>query len=162
MQIKPAVIIGYWETKDVFINGLRVTPAGFVRDLKAAEREPGDNGDILQECRWVRRFSWGDTSRATACLALACCFYLKLSWVMVRFFTKELERVPRGDLRLSYNDAALEAAYEQCEDLFGVSADHVHGCERFNLQNTSRPGGTMRCGSADHVGRLEAQGWEEW
>jgi len=118
MHTIPEVIIGCYETKEVSINGKRITPAGFVRDLKAAESEPGDSRDILQECRGVRRFRWGDTSQATYCLALACCFYLNCSWVMDRFFTKELERVPQADLRLSYDEDALQAAYEQCEDMF--------------------------------------------
>jgi hypothetical protein len=101
MRTLPAVIIGNWETREFSINGKRITPAGFVRDLKVTEREPGDNWDILTECRWVRRFRWGDTSRATYCLALACCFYLNLSWVMDRFFMQELERARQADLRLA-------------------------------------------------------------
>lgn len=118
MHTLPDVIIGSWNTREVRINGKRITPAGFVRDLKAAEQEPGDNWDILQECRWVRRFRWGDTSRATSCLTLACCFYLNLSWVMDRFFIKELQRVPQADLRLLYDEDALQAAYAQCEEMF--------------------------------------------
>jgi hypothetical protein len=41
----------------------------------------------------------------------------------------------------------------------GVSVNHVHGFERFNLQNTSRRGGVRRRGSADHLGGLEEDGW---
>jgi hypothetical protein len=118
MNTIPAVGIGSWATHEVWIKGQRITPAGFVRDLKAAEREPGDNWDILQACSGVRRFSWGDSSRATSCLALACCFYLKLSWVMDRFFTKELRRVCQADLRLAYTEDEIQATYENCEDLF--------------------------------------------
>jgi hypothetical protein len=40
----------------------------------------------------------------------------------------------------------------------GVSADYVHGFERFNLQNVSRPGGIGPCGLADDLGRLEENG----
>src|SRR5882724_4561623 len=36
-----------------------------------------------------------------------------------------------------------------------VSVNHVHGFGRFNLQNTSRRGGTRRYGSADHLVGLE-------
>jgi hypothetical protein len=100
------------------INGRLVTPAGFVADLQAAEDEPGENRDIIQECEGVGRFAWGDTSQATYCLALACCFYLKLKWVMCRFFTEELERIPQADFRLAYDDATLQAGYEHSEDLF--------------------------------------------
>src|SRR3954469_6876156 len=59
-----------------------------------------------------RFFSWGDTSQAAYCLALACCFYLNVKWVMDRFFKEELERVLRGDLRLVYGNAQLEEAYQ--------------------------------------------------
>ena len=65
-----------------------------MRDLKADEEVPGDNDDIFQECQGINRFHWGDTSQATYCLALACCFYLNVSWVMDRFCTKELQGVP--------------------------------------------------------------------
>jgi hypothetical protein len=118
MNTIPAVVIGSWATHEVWINGQRITPAGFVRDLKAAEREPGDNWDILQACSGVRRFSWGDSSRATSYLALACCFYLNLSWVMDRFFTEELRRVTQADLRLAYTEDEFQAVYEHCEGLF--------------------------------------------
>ena len=118
MQSKLAVIIGNWETRDVFIKGRSITPAMFARDLKATELEPGDNHDILQDCRWVRRFAWGDTSRATYCLALACCFYLNLKWVTSRFFLQELQRAQQADLRLKYDEETLQAAYEQWEEMF--------------------------------------------
>jgi hypothetical protein len=118
MQPSPAVIIAHWETKDVSINGQGITPTGFMRDLKVDEDEPGDNQDILQDCRWVRRFAWGNNSRSTSSLALACCFYLNVSWVMSRFFLQELQHAPQVDLRLSYTEDALQAAYEHCEELF--------------------------------------------
>lgn len=118
MHILPSIITGNWTTREVKINGRSITTAGFVRDLKITELELGDNRDILTECRWVRRFRWGDTSRATYCLALACCFYLNLSWVMDRFFIQELERAQQADLQLEYDEAELQAAYEQCEDMF--------------------------------------------
>jgi hypothetical protein len=41
----------------------------------------------------------------------------------------------------------------------GVSADYVHGFERFNVQNVSRPGGIEPCGSADDLGGLEEERW---
>src|SRR5215213_9751625 len=90
----------------------------FVRDLKADEEEPGANQDFLKEYSGVSHFSWGDTNRATYCLALACCFYLNVKWVMNRFFKKELERIPQGDFELEYNPDQLEEAYRHCEDLF--------------------------------------------
>ena len=76
MPVLPDVIMGRWETREVHINGREVSPAGFVRDLKATELEYEEHADIVKECRWVRRFAWGDTSRSTYCLSLACCFYL--------------------------------------------------------------------------------------
>src|SRR3954465_13668388 len=118
MQTIHAEIIGHWEKRDVTINGKSISLSGFVRDLKAAEEEEGDNDDIIRECKGVRRFSWGDTSQATYCLSLACCFYLNVKWVMDRFFVKELEGVQQGDLRLVYDNDQLEAAYQHCEDLF--------------------------------------------
>src|SRR4051794_13449428 len=63
-------------------------------------------------------FQLGDTTQATYCLSLACCFYLKVKWVMDRFFVKELETVQQADLRLVYDNDQLEAAYQHCEDLF--------------------------------------------
>ena len=98
-----ALITGHWQTKAVWINGKHITPDGFVRDLKADQQEPGDNQDIIKDCQGVRRFSWGDTSQATYCLALACCFYLNVKWVMSYFFKAELEKVPQTDLRLVYD-----------------------------------------------------------
>jgi hypothetical protein len=113
-----AHIIGHWKTRTVQINGNTITPTGFIRDLEADAEEPGENKDIIKECIGVRSFAWGEKSRATYCLALACCFYLKVKWVMDRFFRRELERQPKTDLQLSYDDAQLDAAYEQCEELF--------------------------------------------
>jgi hypothetical protein len=118
MHTLPDVITGSWKTGEVSINGKRITPAGFVHDLKATELEPGDNRDIVQECRWVRRFRWGDPSRASYCLALACCFYLNIDWVIDRFFIQELQCLPQADFRLEYDKETLQAAYEHCEDLF--------------------------------------------
>jgi hypothetical protein len=46
---------GGTNTREVWINEKIITPAEFVRDLKAVGREPGDNWDIIQECRGVRR-----------------------------------------------------------------------------------------------------------
>jgi hypothetical protein len=118
MPALPDVIIGRWETRAVFINGREVSPVGFVRDLKATELEPGDNQDIVKDCRWVRRFAWGDTSRSTYCLALACCFYLRIDWVMCRFFIPELQRLRQTGFRLEYDEETLQAAYAQCEEMF--------------------------------------------
>jgi hypothetical protein len=118
MHSLPDIVIGRWNTREVRINGRSITPAGFVRDLKATELEPGDNRDILQDCRWVRRFAWGDSSRATDCLALACCFYLNIDWVMCRFFIPELQRLRQANFLLEYDEKTLQAAYTQCEEMF--------------------------------------------
>jgi hypothetical protein len=79
--------------------------------LKATEEQPGDNQDILKECKGVERFSWGNKSNATYCLSLVCCFYLQLEWVMCRFFLKEFEKAPQGDINLFYGDDALDPGY---------------------------------------------------
>ena len=118
MPTLPARIIGHWKNREIFINGKMITPAGFAQDLKAAENEPGDNEDILEDCRWVRRFAWGNGSRSTYALALACCFYLNIDWVMCRFFIQELQRVQQADFRLEYNEATLQTAFAQCEAMF--------------------------------------------
>jgi|SRR3954470_17274329 hypothetical protein len=118
MQTIHAEIMGHWKIKTVLTNGNPISPSGFVRDLKADEKEEGDNNDIIRKCKGVRRFSWGDTSQATYCLSLACCFYLKVKLVMDRFFVKELEGAPKTDLRLVYDNHQLETAYQHCEDLF--------------------------------------------
>jgi hypothetical protein len=118
MHALPAVVTGHWKTGTVSINGKIITPARFVRDLKEDEQEPGDNRDILQECRSVSRFCWGDASQATYCLSLACCFYLNVSWVMDRFFTGELQRAPQADIHLTYTTEGLQAAYDECEEQF--------------------------------------------
>ena len=118
MKIIHAEIVGNWKTREVLINGKPISLSRFVRDLKAAKKEEGDNDDIIRECKGIRRFSWGDTTQATYCLSLACCFYLKLKWVMDRFFVKELEGAPKTDLRLVYDNHQLETAYQHCEDLF--------------------------------------------
>ncbi len=39
-----------------------------------------------------------------------------------------------------------------------MSTDCVHGCERLNLQHTSRRGGAKRHGPVDHLVRLEEEG----
>jgi hypothetical protein len=127
MSAKPihADIVGHWKTRAVSINGKRVTVEGFVRDLKADEQEPGDNQDIIRECIGVRRFRWGGANQATYCLALACCFYLNVKWVMDRFFEQELERVPQGDLHIVYDNAQLEQAYQRCEENFAQEFNQV-------------------------------------
>jgi hypothetical protein len=109
-----AEIVGNWKTRIVWINGKRVTFSGFVRDLKSE----GDSNDIIRECKGVNNFSWGDTSQATYCLALACCFYLNFKWVMDRFFEKELEGVRQEDIRLVYDNDKIQEAYLHCEELF--------------------------------------------
>jgi hypothetical protein len=118
MQTIHAEIVGNWKTREVLINGKRISLTGFVRDLKTDAKEEGDNDDIIRECEGVRCFGWGDTSQATYCLSLACCFYLKVKWVMDRFFVKELEAVQQGDLWLVYDNDQLQTAYLHCEELF--------------------------------------------
>src|SRR3954469_4520753 len=118
MQTIHADIVGHWKTREVLINRKPISLSGFVRDLKADKKEEGENDDIIRECKGIRRFSWGDTTQATYCLSLACCFYLNVKWVMDRFFNKELEGVQQADLRLVYDNDQLEAAYQHCEDLF--------------------------------------------
>src|SRR3954466_12563216 len=88
MQTIHAEIVGNWKTREVLINGKPISLSGFVRDLKAAKKEEGDNDDIIRECKGIRRFSWGNTTQATYCLSLACCFYLKLKWVMDCFIKR--------------------------------------------------------------------------
>jgi hypothetical protein len=111
-------IFGHWNTKAVVINGKPVTPVQFVRDLQADEKEPGDNSDIVQECESVDYFSWGDTSQATYCLALACCFYLNVKLVMSFTFVPKLQAQPQTDLHLSYTDQQLDEEYLISEELF--------------------------------------------
>ena len=41
----------------------------------------------------------------------------------------------------------------------GVSANGLHRCGRFSLQNTSRRGSAKCCGSADDLVGLEEDGW---
>ena len=118
MPTLPDRIIGHWSTREVWINGRRVTPAVFIHDLKATELEQEEHADIVQECRWVRRFAWGESSRSTYGLALACCFYLKIDWVMCRFFIPELQRLRQADFQLEYDEETLQAAYAQCEEMF--------------------------------------------
>jgi hypothetical protein len=118
MKTIHAEIVGNWKTREVLINGKPISLSGFVRDLKADKKEEGDNDDIIRECKGISHFSWGDTTQATYCLSLACCFYLKVKWVMDRFFVKELEGAPKTDLRLVYDNHQLETAYQHCEDLF--------------------------------------------
>jgi hypothetical protein len=118
MRTLPDLIIGHWNNREVQINGKRVTLAGFIRDLKATELAHEEHEDIRQECRWVRRFAWGNDSRSTYALALACCFYLPIDWVMCRFFLPELQRLQQADFRLEYDEATLQTAYAQCEAMF--------------------------------------------
>ena len=96
-----------------------------MQDLKTDEKEPDENQDLIKECNGVNRFSWGDASQATYCLSLACCFYLNVKWVMDRFFKQELERVLQGDLRLVYNNAQLDEAYQRCEEQFAQEFSQV-------------------------------------
>src|SRR4051812_32679904 len=117
MRITHAKIVGHWKTKAVWINGKYITVDSFVNDLKAAAEEPGENADIIRACKGVRQFSWGDTSKSTYCLALACCFYLRVKWVMDRFFEKELQKAKQNDLRLEYNDEELDKGYLHSEEL---------------------------------------------
>jgi hypothetical protein len=44
------------------MNGRKIPPALRVRDLQATALEHEEHGDILQECRGVRRFAWGSHS----------------------------------------------------------------------------------------------------
>ena len=118
MGMLPDIIIGHWNNREVQINGKRVTLAGFLRDLKATEIEHEEHEDIRKECRWVRRFAWGNDSRSTYALALACCFYLNIDWVMCRFFIPELQHLQQADFRLEYDEDTLQAAYVQCEEMF--------------------------------------------
>src|SRR3954464_9251151 len=108
MQTIHAEIVGNWKTREVLINGKPISLSGFVRDLKTAKKEEGDNDDTIRECKGIRRFSWGDTTQATYCLSLACCFYLKLKWVMDCFIKKELKAVQQADLRLVYDNDQIE------------------------------------------------------
>jgi hypothetical protein len=50
--------------------------------------------------------------------SLACCFYMKIDWVMCRFFEPELQRLRQADFQLEYDEETLQAAYAQCEELF--------------------------------------------
>ena len=118
MRTLTDIIIGHWNNREVQFNGKRMTFAGFVRDLKATELEPGENQDIREECRGVRRFTCGNSSRSTYALALACCFYLNIDWVMWRFFLSELQPLKQADFRLEYDEATLQTAYAQCEAMF--------------------------------------------
>jgi hypothetical protein len=115
MRTLPDIIIGHWNNREVQINGKRITLAGFVRDLKVTELAHEENEDIRKECRWVRRFAWGNGSRSISALALACCFYLHSDWVMCRFFLPELQRLKQADVRLEYDEATRQTAYAPCE-----------------------------------------------
>ena len=111
-------IFCHWKTRAVSINGKIITISKFVYDLKRDEEEPGNNQDIIDECKGVKRFQWGDDSPGTNCLALACCFYVGVKWVMCRFFMRELTQAQQGDIRLNYDYATLKAGYLYSEELF--------------------------------------------
>ena len=118
MQSFSADIVGYWKTKAVWINGKRITLTEFIQDLKNAEEEPGENLDVINECKGVSTFSWGDRSKATISLSLACCFYLNVKWVMCRFFMRELAESKQTDLQLHFDNDQLDAGYLYSEELF--------------------------------------------
>ena len=119
-QKPEAVITGIWSTKTVTINGREISLPGFIEDLKADAEEPGDNDDTLRDyCHPAKGFSWGDTSLETECLFLACCHYLNVKTVMCRFFTRELRKLPKADMHLSFTDKELDDGYILSENLFG-------------------------------------------
>jgi hypothetical protein len=107
--------------------GSLITLSRFLCDIKAAEEDVGENDDIIQECKGVRRFSWGNASKATYCLSLACCFYLQVKWVMCRFFEMELKGVQKADLQLMYDNDQLDAVYQLSEDLFAQEFNEFIG-----------------------------------
>jgi hypothetical protein len=115
-----ADIIGDWNTKSVTINGKVVTFEQFLKDLKADEDEPGEHADLIEECRGVTHFSWGELSKEEAALSLALCFYLNYKWVTCRFFTSELEKAPQGNMHLVYNKKEIINGYISSEALFAL------------------------------------------
>jgi hypothetical protein len=118
MQKISADIIGHWKTKAVWINGKRITLPGFLQDLQNAADEPDEHLDIINECKGVSTFSWGAHSKETNSLSLACCFYLKVKWVLCRFFLRELAESKQTDLQLHFDNDQLDAGYRYSEELF--------------------------------------------
>jgi hypothetical protein len=116
-----ADITANWKTKAVTINGEQITVTQFIREMQMNEDEPGENGDLIRECEGIDHFSWGDKSQATYCFSLACCFYLRVKWVMSYFFSRELEQAKQGDLHLFYDNDQLDAGYLWSEEAFAKS-----------------------------------------
>jgi len=112
-------ISGIWSTKSVTINGRKITLSGFIQDLKADAEDPGESDDILMySCYPAKGFSWGDTSPEMECLSAAICFYLEEDWVMMRYFIKELQKLPQTDTHVAFTDEELNAGYWMSEELF--------------------------------------------
>jgi hypothetical protein len=116
-----ADIVVSWKTKAVTINGKQITVTQFVQDMKANKDEPGENEDLMRECRGIDHFSWGDNSQNTYCFSLVCCFYLRVKWVMSYFFSRELEQAKQADLHLFYDNDQLDAGYLWSEEAFAKS-----------------------------------------
>jgi hypothetical protein len=116
-----ADIVASWKTKAVSINGKKITVSQFIRDMKANKDEPGENEDLIRECVGIDHFSWGDKSQATYCFSLACCFYLRVKWVMSYFFSRELEQAKQGELHLFYDNDQLDVEYLWSEEAFAKS-----------------------------------------
>src|SRR3954467_13007268 len=95
-----ADIVASWKTKAVTINGKQITVTQFIHDMQTNKDEPGENEDLIRECKGIDHFSWGDNSQNTYCLSLACCFYLRVKWVMSYFFSRELKPSFRLDFTL--------------------------------------------------------------
>jgi hypothetical protein len=60
MESISAQIFCRWNTRSVSIKDKIITLSKFVYDLKKDEEEPGDNQDIIDECKGVKRSKWGD------------------------------------------------------------------------------------------------------
>ena len=138
MENISAQILCHWKTRAVSINGKIITLSKFVYDLKRDEEEPGDNQDIIDECKGVKRFQWSDDSPGTNCLALACCFYLNVKWVMCRFFMRELMQAQQGDIRLNYDYATLKAGYLYSEEFF--TKEFAERMNKFNAMPVNGEG----------------------
>jgi hypothetical protein len=115
-----ADIVGDWNSKSISINGKVVTFKQFLEDLKADEKEPGENSDIIDECRGVTHFSWGELSKEEEALSLALCFYLNYDWVMCRFFTSELEKAQQDNMHMVFNKKQIIDGYQASEALFAL------------------------------------------
>jgi hypothetical protein len=116
-----ADIVASWKTKAVTINRKRVTVTQFIHDMQTNKDEPGENEDLIRECKGIDHFSWGDNSQNTYYLSLACCFYLRVKWVMSYFFSRELEQAKQADLHLFYDNDQLDAGYLWSEEAFAKS-----------------------------------------